>query len=291
MPEIKWDQIGERLYETGVDHGVLYIPDSAGLYANGYAWNGLVNVTEAPSGAESNKQYADNIPYLNLKSREEFNATIEAFTCPREFYQCDGSAIVNGVTVGQQNRKSFGFSYRTLVGNDLVGTDHGYKIHLVYGCDAGVSERANATVNDSPEAMTLSWEVNTTPVEVGLVGGVMYKPTSHLTISSLDVPAAALTNLEDILYGRSGNARLPLPAEVLAMFAGAVTVATPVAPTYTAATKTIVIPATTGVDYRIDGKIVTGSVVITKDTIVTATPRLGYKFPLATDDDWGFKFA
>jgi hypothetical protein len=216
MAVITWDQSGTRVYETGVDHAVLYIPDVSGAYATGVAWNGLTTVTESPSGAESNKQYADNQVYLNLISAEEFGATIEAFTYPDEFEQFDGSAQPEpGVYIGQQNRKSFGLSYRSLLGNDLESTDYGYKLHLVYGCQAAPSERARTTVNDSPEAMGLSWEITTTPV--AWAGG---KPTAHLTVDSTKVDAAKLTTLEGLLYGTaSTEAELPLPDDVIAIFA------------------------------------------------------------------------
>lgn len=223
MARIEWDKTGERLYETGVDRGVLYLADSAGVYNTGFPWNGLTAVTEAPSGAEANPQYADNIKYLNLVSAEEFGATIEAFTYPKQFAVCDGTAVVNGVEIGQQNRKTFGFSYRTLVGNDLEGLDHGYKLHLVYGALAAPSEKARATVNESPEAMTFSWEVTTTPVSVGTIGGVTYKPTAHISIDSTDpANATGLAALEDLLYGdETVEPSLPMPAEVIALFDGA----------------------------------------------------------------------
>lgn len=217
--KLLWDKIGEREFETGVDHGVLYVPDNTGVYATGVAWNGLTTVTESPSGAESNKQYADNIAYLNLKSAEEFGLTIEAFMYPDEFGQFDGSAQPEpGVYVGQQTRKSFGLSYRTLKGNDLDSVDHGYKLNLVYGCDAAPSEKAYATINESPEAITFSWELTTTSVAVdGL------KPTAHVTIDSTKVDSDALAELETILYGTDGAPgtapRLPLPDEVIALFA------------------------------------------------------------------------
>lgn len=210
MPKIVWDRAGEHFYETGVDHGVLY-PTVSGAYGKGVAWNGLTTVTESPSGADSSAQYADNIKYLNLIAAEEFGATIEAFTYPDEFAVCDGSAEpVRGVKIGQQTRRPFGFCYRTLLGNDLEGTEYGYLIHLVYGATASPSERAYATVNDSPEAITFSWEVTTTPVEVP-----GYKPTANLIIDSTKVSVAAMTKLEDILYGTdTEDARLPMPAEV-----------------------------------------------------------------------------
>jgi hypothetical protein len=225
---VTWDNPGERVFETGVDHGVLYIPNNAGLYTTGVAWNGLTTVTESPSGAESNKQYADNIVYLNLISAEEFGATVEAFYYPDEFGQFDGSAEpAPGVTLGQQRRGSFGLSYRTLVGNDLVGTDYGYKLHLVYNAQAAPSEKARATVNDAPEATAFSWELTTTPAAVGVVNGVSYKPTAHITVDSTKVDADALSDLEDLLYGTAGTGSpevggtsptLPSPAEVIALF-------------------------------------------------------------------------
>ena len=211
VPTIKWDQTGERLYETGVDRGVLYIPDVSGEYVGGVAWNGLTGVTESPSGAEANPQYADNKKYLNLFSAEEFGATIEAFTYPEEFELCDGTAeLAPGVTIGQQSRKSFGLAYRSLIGNDVDGTDHGYKIHLIYGAMAAPSEKAHTTVNDSPEALTFSWELTTTAVEVA-----DHKPTASLTVNSTKVDSAGLAALEAILYGtETEEPRLPLPTEV-----------------------------------------------------------------------------
>ena len=218
--KLTWDQVGERLYETGVDQGVLYLHNSAGAYDEGYAWNGLTGVSESPSGGESNKQYADNKVYLNLLSVEWFGATIEAFTYPDEFGQCDGSASPSpGVYVGQQGRRTFGFSYRTRLGNDVDQDTHGYKLHLVYGCLAAPSERAYATVNDSPEAMTFSWEFSTTAVEVPNL-----KPSASLTVDSRDFTTTgqkeALTALEDALWGPTtgvGTPRLPLPAEVITL--------------------------------------------------------------------------
>ena len=224
MGKLSWDGVGERIYETGVDHGVLYVMDENG-YGRGVPWNGLTAVTESPSGAESNKQYADNVVYLNLVSAEEFGGTIEAFTCPPEFSACDGLAEPSdGLTVGQQTRSTFGLSYRTKVGNDLAGQDAGYKLHLVYGLLASPSEKAYQTVNDSPEAMTLSWEVTSTPIRVNDA----LKPTSIITVDSTKVDAADLAALEKLLYGApAGNggipaeafAKLPLPAAVLAIFA------------------------------------------------------------------------
>lgn len=293
MTALTWDKTGERRYETGVDRGVLYIPDSNGSYDNGYAWNGLTTVTESPSGAESNPQYADNIKYLNLVSSEQFGGTVEAFTYPQEFEQCDGTANPTpGVSIGQQNRKTFGLCYRTRLGNDTDGTDYGYKLHLVYGALAAPSEKAYATINDSPEAITFSWTITTTPIEVGTIGGTDYKPTATLTIDSTQVDADALSDLEDFLYGTEGSdPSLPLPATVIALFTGTVTEATPTEPTFTEATNTIVIPTVTGVVYKILGEVATGSVVITEDTMVKASPADGYKFPAVVDTDWLFTYS
>ena len=214
MYKLKWDQTGERLYETGVKQGVLYPQNASGSYPNGYAWNGLTAVTESPSGAEATALYADDIKYLNLMSAEEFGATIEAYTYPPEFAACDGSAeIAAGVTIGQQKRTAFGLCYRTTLGNDTDGNDYGYKLHIIYGAMASPSEKAYATINDSPEAITFSWEVTTTPVSVS-----GFKPTANLTIDSTKVNAEKLAALEAILYGSdtesNKEARLPLPDEI-----------------------------------------------------------------------------
>lgn len=222
MAELEWDNIGERFYETGVDHGVLYLQDAAGIYNQSSAWNGLTTVTESPSGAESNPQYADNLKYLNLLSAEEFGATIEAFTYPDDFAECDGTAVPSpGLMVGQQSRAIFGLAYRTKVGNDQAGADLGYKIHLIYGGQAAPSEKAYSTINDSPEPLTFSWEVTTTPVPVGGM-----KPTAQLVIDSTKAEAAKVAQLEDILFGTNPvdtaagtDPRLPLPDEVIALFA------------------------------------------------------------------------
>lgn len=293
MSKLTWDGTGTRLYETGVDRGVLYRTDETGAYSVGYSWNGLTTVTESPSGAESNKQYADNRVYANLLSAEEFGGTIEAFTYPDAWAECDGTAIPQaGVYFGQQSRKTFGLCYRTKVGNDTQGSDYGYKLHLVYGALAAPSEKAYATVNDSPEATALSWEFTTEPVEVGTIGGTEYKPMATLVVDSTKVDATALTNLEDALYGTAGtDPMLPMPADVFAFFSGTVTVATPTAPTYDNGTHTITIPTVTGVTYTIDGAEVTGSVVITEDTVVVAKPNTGYRFPAVSDNDWFFDFS
>lgn len=216
MSKLVWDNTGERLYETGVQNGVLYPRNVSGLYPKGVAWNGLISVTESPTGAESNKVYADNITYLNLISAEEFGATIEAYTYPDEFAACDGSGeLAVGVFVGQQTRKVFGLAYKSFVGNDVAGNDFGYKLHLIYGGNASPSEKAYATINDTPEAITFSWEVTTTPVEV-----TGFKPTASITIDSTKVDTAKLTALETILFGSANaDARLPLPDEVAAIFA------------------------------------------------------------------------
>lgn len=215
MAKLKWDVSGERLYETGISNGVLYVQDENGKYPKGVAWNGLTAVTESPSGAESTALYADNIKYLNLLSTEEFGATIEAYQSPVEFDECDGSkAVAEGVTFGQQDRKQFGLAYKTILGNDIDKNNHGYKLHIVYGALAAPSEKAYNTVNDSPEAITLSWEISTTPVEVE-----GFKPTATVTIDSTKVDAKKLKKLEDILFGsESGDGpRLPLPDEIVTL--------------------------------------------------------------------------
>jgi hypothetical protein len=292
MTKLLWDQVGQRLYETGVDRGVLYIRDENGDYSEGHAWNGLTTVTESPSGAESNKQYADNIVYLNLVSAEEFGATIEAFMYPEAFAECNGEASFGGVAIGQQSRKTFGFAYRTRVGNDVDGSDHGYKLHLVYGCLAAPSEKAYATMNESPEAMTMSWEVSTTPVDVGTFEGREIKPTASLTVDSTKEDAANMQALEDILYGTAGaDARLPLPAEVLSLFNDVLVEAETAAPTYNAATDEVTVPSTPGVVYEVDGETVTGTFVITEDTVVTARPAEGYTFTDTSDTDWTINYS
>lgn len=208
MSILTWDKTGERYYETGVQKGVLYPIQEDGSYSKGVAWNGLTAVTESPSGAEATALYADDIKYLNLISNEEFGATIEAYTYPDEFAECDGSAsLAAGVMLGQQKRKTFGLCYRTAIGNDVDGSDYGYKLHLIYGCLAAPSEKAYATINDSPEAITFSWEVTTTPVTV-----TGFKPTSQITIDSKKVAAEKLKAIEDLLYGTAEKeASLPLP--------------------------------------------------------------------------------
>lgn len=213
MAAITWDATGERLFETGVDHGVLYPISSSGTYDNGVAWNGLSAITESPSGAEATAVWADNIKYVNLLSAEEFGATVEAYTYPDEFAICDGTAeLVDGVIVGQQARKVFGLCYRTKIGNDVDGNDHGYKLHIIYGAQASPSEKAYSTINDSPEAISFSWELTTTPVNVTGMNA-----TSYLVIDSTKCDAEKLTALEKILYGSAepdAAPRLPLPDEI-----------------------------------------------------------------------------
>jgi hypothetical protein len=293
MTALVWDQVGERLYETGVDHGVLYIPDANGDYVDGYAWNGLTTVTESPSGAEASAQYADNIKYLNLISAEEFGATIEAFTYPDEFAQCDGTAVPEpGVAIGQQGRKIFGLAYRTRLGNDIDGTEYGYKLHLLYGCQAAPSEKAYATINDSPEAITFSWEVSTSPVPV-----VDHKPTALMVIDSSVVDSAALALLEAELFGDVGNdARLPLPDEVIGFFAGTVTVVDTGVPanqpTYVAGTHIVTLPTVTGIQWKINGVNKTPgaqpALTVGQSANVTAHALPGYT--IDGDDDWTFDY-
>lgn len=221
MAKLVWDQTGERFYETGVRNVVLYVQNSDGTYGEGVAWNGVTGITESPSGAEATALYADDIKYLNLISNEEFGATIEAYTYPDEFAECDGSAsIATGITVGQQARKAFGLCYRTAIGSDTDGNDHGYKLHIIYGCKATPSEKAYATINDSPEAITFSWELSTTPVSFSTksTGNAVLKPTATITIDSTQVSEANMKTLENYLYGTDAgsgtsatNAQLPLP--------------------------------------------------------------------------------
>lgn len=211
MSKLVWDQSGKRLYETGVDHGVLYPIQTGGVYSKGVAWNGLTAVTESPSGADVNDIYADNMKYLGLVGAEKFGATVEAYTYPDEFAECDGSVeLVKGATIGQQNRKVFGMVYRTVIGNDVDGNEHGYKLHLIYGATAAPSEKAYNTINEDPEAITFSWELSTTPVNV-----TGHKPTASLTIDSTKAAPTKLAELEKILFGDTEtDPRLPLPDEI-----------------------------------------------------------------------------
>ena len=227
--KLVWDKTGERLYETGVDHGVLYPIQAGGVYSKGVAWNGLSAVSESPSGAEASPIYADNIKYLNLMSAEEFGATIEAYMYPDEFAECDGSVeVVPGMFAGQQSRKTFGLSYRTILGNDVDNNDYGYKLHLIYGALAAPSEKGYSTINDSPEPITLSWEISTTPVTINtVIDGKKLKPTACLTFDSTKFDATFMAKLEEILYGTEPtteggtdgvDARLPLPDEILKLY-------------------------------------------------------------------------
>lgn len=229
MSKLVWDKAGERLYETGVDHGALYPVQAGGAYSKGVAWNGLTAVTESPSGAEASPIYADNIKYLNLISAEEFGATVEAYTYPDEFAECDGSVeIVPGMFAGQQSRKMFGLAYRTILGNDTDNNDHGYKLHLIYGALAAPSEKGYSTVNDSPEAITFSWEIKTTPVEITKeIEGKKLKPTACLTFDSTKFDATFMAKLEEILYGKDATTedgtdgvepRLPMPDEIITLY-------------------------------------------------------------------------
>lgn len=300
MSKLEWDKNGERVYETGVSKGVLYEADADGDYVMGYAWNGLTSVTESPSGAESNKQYADNREYANLKSREEFGGTIEAFTYPKKFEKYNGNAVVNGVRVGQQNRPSFGFSWRSEIGNDLEGLDYGYNLHLAWGCDAAPSERTHATVSDSPEAATMSWEFTTTAQNVEGINpdtGKPFAPTAKLTIPSTDVDADDLAALELILYGDDAvDPRLPTPTEVLALFAGTLTPvnlnANP--PTYDDVTHVITVPAVTGVVWQIDGEDVANgaqpALSVGETAVVTPRFQTGYVLAPGSDDDWVYEY-
>jgi hypothetical protein len=293
MTVLTWDNIGDRLYETGVDHGVLYQLDPSGAYVDGVPWNGLTTVTESPSGAESNKQFADNIVYVNLISAEEFGGTIEAFTYPEAFGQNDGSySPAAGVAVNQQGRRPFGLVYRTLQGNDIDGQDHGYKLHLIYGAQASPSEKAYATVNDSPEAIAFSWEFSTTPVPVA-----NRKPTALLTIDSTKSDATKLAQLRDILFGTVGdNARMPSPDEVIALFTGTVvnvdlgTSANQ--PTYSAGSHVLTLPTVTGVQWKVNGanKAPGAQPALTSGQTaeVQAVAQPGYN--LQGDDQWTFDY-
>ncbi len=236
MSKIIWDKTGDRLYEVGVDHGVFYPTLTTGAYGTGVAWNGLINVTESPSGAEASPLYADNIKYANIISNEEFAATIEAYMYPDEFAECDGSVeIMPGMYAGQQARKTFGFAYRTLLGNDVELNDYGYKLHLIYGCLAAPSEKGYGTIGDSTEPSTLSWEVSTTPVAINAtINGKKLKPTATLTFDSTKFSAEFMAKLEEILYGKDATSsggsdavepRLPLPDEIIELFNSTVNVA------------------------------------------------------------------
>lgn len=297
MTKLTWDGTGARLYETGVDHGVLYIPNNMGVYDDGVAWNGLTTVTESPSGAEPTALYADNIKYLNLISAEEFGATVEAYTYPEEFGQFDGTASpVSGLSVGQQSRRPFGLSYRTRLGNDVAGQDYGYKLHLIYNATAAPSEKAYSTINDSPEAITFSWELTTTPV----TAGDTLKPTAQLTIDSTKVDETALAALEDMLYGTPGqDPKLPTPLEVIALFeAVSLTVVNlvPLAnqPSYNSGTHITTLPTVAGVTWQINGVDATNGAqpAMTTGQTQEIHPKLatGYILSPLSDDTWTFSF-
>lgn len=289
MAVLTWDGIGEKRFETGVDHGVLFILNTTnGLYDTGVAWNGLTAVNEKPAGASANPTFADNIKYANLVSAETFGGTIQAYTFPPEFEPCDGiDAPAAGVSVGQQDRATFGMCYRTQVGNDVDST-LGFKLHLVYGALAVPSEKDYATINDSPAPVAFSWDFNCTPVPFS--GG---KPTCLITIDSTEVDSAALSALEDFLYGTAGSdPSLPPPDSVAALFTGAITHITLTAPTFDGA-HTITIPSETGVTYYVDGVVhAAGTQLLTtgQSKIVTAVPNAGYVFNTPFVDEWMFTF-
>lgn len=289
--KLEWNKVGENKFETGCDRGVLYHRNiNTGDYDIGYAWNGLTNVTKSPSGAEPNKQYADNKVYLNILSAEEFSFTIEAFTYPDEFAINDGSAeVAPGVTIGQQNRRPFGMSWRTLIGNDTEMLDYGYKIHVAYNALAAPTEAASGTVNESPEASAFSWECSTTPVSVDGVNpatGKPYKPTATLVVDSTRVPALNLEAIEGILYGTEGqDPRLPLPNEIIELASGAVQVVESQEPVYDAGTDVVTIPNVTGLQYSVGGEDVDpGSYgPIDKDTVVNVRAKDGYRLSESSD--------
>jgi hypothetical protein len=289
MTQLTWDGTGERLYETGVDQGVLYLLNTVnGLYDTGVAWNGLTTVKEQPGGATANPQFADNIKYLNLLSAETFAGTIEALTYPVDFEQCDGTAVpTTGVAVGQQSRATFGLSYRSRVGSDVTSS-LGYKRHLVYGAVATPSEKDYATVNDNPAAVAFSWQFNTTPAVV-----TDLEPTSLIVVDSTKVDSGALADLEAFLHGTGGSdPSLPPPDDVIALFSGAVTAITLTAPTFDGA-HTITIPSETGVKYYVDGVLhAAGSQLLTtgQKKIVTAVAQAGYIFNTPYVDRWMFTF-
>ena len=290
MSKLIWDAIGERFFETGISHGVLY-PLNAALntYPLGYVWNGLTGVTETPAGADLTDLWADDIKYASIRAADTFGATIEAYTYPEKFAECDGSAaLVAGIYIGQQSRKTFGFAYRTVIGNDAEGLDGaaGYKLHLIYGASAAPSEKAFATINDSPDAITFSWELSTTPVPV-----TGHKPTALLTIESTKVDPTKLAALEDILYGTASLApRLPLPNEVATLMTG--TAVIPTVPTFVAATGVLTIPALTGVIYLVNGVVTVAGPMVAMvggvSAVVTADPAATYYFAAGTNDAWTF---
>lgn len=298
MSKIIWGKPGEKRWETGVDHGVHYRRNADGDYDLGVPWNGLTNVTQSPSGAESNKQYADNGVYANLKSAEEFGGTIEAWMYPKQFGPCIGlKEVVPGVYVAQQTRETFGFFYRTIIGNDLT-SEAGHTWHLIWGADAAPSEESNATVNDSPELKGFSYEVTTSPVEIGTVDGEEYKATSHMWFDTTETDADFLAALGDILFGTDGvDPRLPSPREVieLATSVGGPTVvnlAGANAPSYNAATHVVTVPAVTGVTWQINGEDVANgeqpALTVGQSALVEPKPNPGVQ--LTGDDDWYYEY-
>ena len=284
MTALTWDEEAKRLFETGVDHGVLYPLDKeTGIYSPGVAWNGLTAVNEKPAGAAPTPQWADNIKYLNLLSIETFDATVEAWTYPSEWGACDGSAAPSsGVSLGQQNRQTFGLVYRTVVGN-AVDANLGFKLHLIYGALAAPSEKDYSTINDTPAPVQFSWDLSTTPVAV-----TNYKPVSLITVDSTLVDPDNYAALCTILYGDVGvDPLLPTPDAVIALFAGAVTEVTTVAPTFNPTGHLVTIPSTTGVVYYMDGAVIaSGTHAITEDKVITAIPASGYVFSPISVDAW-----
>lgn len=290
MTALVWDSLAERFYETGTDRGVLYVPTN-GAYNNGYAWNGLYGVTESPTGAAAQKEYADNIAYLSLLSAEQFGGTIEAFTCPDQFWQFDGvQKTASGMKIGQQKRQGFGFSFRSKKGN-AVDEDAGYILHLVYGCLAAPSDKAYKTINDTPAPVTFSWVLTTTPVAV-----TGYRPTSVVKIDTTDplISPTSLAALELILYGTVGvNPRMPLPDEVNTILTSGVNLVTPTAPSYNSTTDIVTIPATTGVIYSVNGVDVPAGPFgpITANIVVNARPAPTYSFTGTFVTQWLIVFA
>ena len=287
MTKLQWNLPGTKKYETGVDRGVLFHPDENGEYTDGEAWQGLTNVTKSPSGGEANKQYADNQVWLNILSAEEMGLTIECLMFPDGFMRYDGLVeLAPGVVIGQQPRTSFGFAWRSLIGSDLDGQDHGYKIHLAYGCLAAPSEASNPTVNDSPEPTAFSYTVSTTPREVE-----NRKPTSYLEIDSTKVDPDELAAFEQVLYGTDlVDPAMPSPEAVAALFSGA-TMVTATEPVHDAEADTVTIPTIAGVEYLVDGEVVPAGVVAipAEGLVVRARPTEGYFFAVTSDDDWFFE--
>lgn len=291
---ISWDKQGDRFYETGIDRGVLYPQNDSGIYPEGVPWNGLIEVSENPTGAEPTPLHADNIKYLELMSVEEFEASIEAYTYPKEFEACDGSAeLAPGVTLGQQSRRPFGMSYRTKIGNDIDYDKHGYKIHLIYGAMASPTDKGYQTISDTPEAIQFSWDITTTPVAV-----TGFEPTATLTINSTEVGIDVMETLEGILYGEgSTKGRLPLPDEILTIITGVVPKieVTPPAPTFSDSTGIITIPDEEGVIYKVGGETASSGaqepIAEDTDVIVTAEADTGYRIKAGVTTTWTFNWS